>query len=269
MHTQIVTRRSPVRVTSRRLVGVVLGLLALAPAVGDADTQPKASPPSAAVTTHDGASDFDFVLGRWKVKNRVLSKRLAGSASWYEFDATSVNRPIWDGKANIEDWDGTSPRGRIQGLGVRLYDPATKRWSVYWADQRTGILGLPAMVGSFKDGVGEFFSDGSFEGKPTRERVIWSRITKDSCRWEQALSVDGGKTWETNWIMDFTRITPQDTGDKRGSSENRGRRWSVTGSDQPLLATCAGPARASLREPSLLRLTETSLETPGSCMVTP
>jgi hypothetical protein len=29
--------------------------------------------------------------------------------------------------------------------------------------------------------------------------------TPDSCRWEQAYSADGGKTWETNWIMEFTR----------------------------------------------------------------
>ena len=58
------------------------------------------------------------------------------------------------------------------------------------------------------DGRGEFFADGTTDGKPTRERVIWSRITADSCRWEQALSLDGGATWETNWIMDFTRVAP-------------------------------------------------------------
>jgi NIPSNAP len=30
-------------------------------------------------------------------------------------------------------------------------------------------------------------------------------VTSATPRWEQAFSVDGGKTWETNWIMDFTR----------------------------------------------------------------
>jgi hypothetical protein len=30
---------------------------------------------------------------------------------------------------------------------------------------------------------------------------------KDSPRWEQAFSADGGANWETNWIMNFTRVT--------------------------------------------------------------
>jgi hypothetical protein len=33
----------------------------------------------------------------------------------------------------------------------------------------------------------------------------WTSAGPDAARWEQAFSADGGKTWETNWIMDFTR----------------------------------------------------------------
>ncbi len=40
-----------------------------------------------------------------------------------------------------------------------------------------------------------------------RLRVTWSQITPTSARWEQALSGDGGKTWETNWITDFQRVS--------------------------------------------------------------
>ena len=36
-------------------------------------------------------------------------------------------------------------------------------------------------------------------------RYIWSGITPNSAHWEQAFSTDGGKTWETNWMNDFTR----------------------------------------------------------------
>jgi hypothetical protein len=35
---------------------------------------------------------------------------------------------------------------------------------------------------------------------------VWSRITREAARWEQAFSLDKGASWETNWIMDFTRM---------------------------------------------------------------
>ncbi|WP_343520085.1 hypothetical protein [Sphingomonas sp.] len=35
----------------------------------------------------------------------------------------------------------------------------------------------------------------------------WSAITAASAHWEQAFSTDGGKTWESNWHMDFTRVS--------------------------------------------------------------
>jgi hypothetical protein len=61
------------------------------------------------------------------------------------------------------------------------------------------------MIGGFADGRGEFYDQELFEGKRIFVRYVWSDITPTSCRWEQAFSADGGKTWETNWIMDFTR----------------------------------------------------------------
>jgi hypothetical protein len=62
------------------------------------------------------------------------------------------------------------------------------------------------MIGKFKDGRGEFYTQELHEGRHVFSRFIWSEITGNSCRWEQALSEDGGKIWETNWIMEFTRI---------------------------------------------------------------
>jgi hypothetical protein len=61
------------------------------------------------------------------------------------------------------------------------------------------------MVGGFKGQRGEFFSQEVFEGRHIVNRFIWTVSGPDSCRWEQAFSVDGGRTWETNWVMEFTR----------------------------------------------------------------
>jgi hypothetical protein len=86
-----------------------------------------------------------------------------------------------------------------------LYDKERDEWSLYWASSRSG-LALPPVVGRFHDdGRGVFDGDDVYDGKQIRCVYIWSRITDQSCRWEQAFSVDQGSTWETNWIADFQR----------------------------------------------------------------
>jgi hypothetical protein len=62
------------------------------------------------------------------------------------------------------------------------------------------------VVGRFENGVGTFYGNDLHEGRPVRTRFIWSEITATSALWQQALSVDDGKTWETNWYMRMTRI---------------------------------------------------------------
>jgi hypothetical protein len=158
-----------------------------------------------ATRTRDGAKDFDFWMGSWKVHNRVLRERLAGSTDWVEFEATSVARPLLDGLGN-EDEFRTDHDGGFIGMSFRFYDPEKDQWAIYWADtRRPGLLDAP-VFGSFAGDVGIFEGDDTFEGRPIRMRFIWSGITTPTPRWEQAFSEDGGETWETNWIMDFTPL---------------------------------------------------------------
>jgi len=152
----------------------------------------------------DPQRDFDFIIGNWKVHNRRLKQRLKGSNSWEEFEGASVARKIWGGAGNVDEYEADSPSGRIQGMTVRLYNPKSQQWSIYWANSASGVLETP-MIGSFKDGRGEFYDQEFFEGKSIYVRFIWSNITGASARWEQAFSADGGKTWETNWVMELTR----------------------------------------------------------------
>lgn len=145
--------------------------------------------------------DFDFLIGRWAIANRRLGRRLVGSTDWEEFASTSEVRPIFGGAGNVDEItfaDGTS------GLTVRLFDPATGRWSLNWATGDSGVF-FPPLFGEFTDGVGTFYGDEVQDGVPVRIRFVWSRITPDSARWEQAMSADSGRTWETNWYMDITR----------------------------------------------------------------
>jgi hypothetical protein len=95
--------------------------------------------------------------------------------------------------------------GRVLAITLRLFNPVTGEWSIYWATSTgDGRLDVP-MVGRFEGPRGEFFSQEVFEGRHIFNRFIWTVNSPDSCRWEQAYSADEGKTWETNWIMEFAR----------------------------------------------------------------
>lgn len=152
----------------------------------------------------DGSHDFDFLFGSWKVQNRRLKAPLTGSNSWYEFSGKAIVRPIWDGRANVDEYEADSPAGRIHGMTVRLYESKAKQWRLYWANSEKGMMEIPT-VGAFRNGRGEFFDQEIIDGRAIFVRYTWSNITEDSCRWEQAFSPDGGRTWETNWSMEWFR----------------------------------------------------------------
>jgi hypothetical protein len=150
------------------------------------------------------ASDFDFWFGSWDVRNRWLRRRLAGSDDWEEFDATVVARPLLDGVGN-EDEFRTDHAGGFIGMSFRFFDPERRRWSIYWADSRRPGELDPPVFGTFSGDVGLFEGEDVYRGRPILVRFAWTGVTTPTPRWEQSFSDDGGRTWETNWVMDFTR----------------------------------------------------------------
>ncbi|MBC6458900.1 hypothetical protein [Actinomadura sp. HBU206391] len=147
-------------------------------------------------------NDFDFLTGDWDVANRWRTDFLDETSEWEEFPAVSMASRHFEGAANFDEIE--FPTKGFAGLTVRLYDPVREEWSLYWASRRTGTL-RPPVVGRFTGDRGEFYGDDTHAGKEVRARFVWSDITAESARWEQAFSVDGEKTWVTNWIMEFTR----------------------------------------------------------------
>jgi hypothetical protein len=151
------------------------------------------------------ARDFDFWPGRWHVDNRRLRERLVASDEWDEFESTVVARPILGGLGN-EDEFRTDFGGGFVGMSFRFFDQHTRLWWIYWADsRRAGVLD-PPVAGSFDGNRGVFEGEHTFARRPIVVRYVWSEVDTDTPRWEQAFSDDGGETWETNWVMDFTRI---------------------------------------------------------------
>ncbi len=151
-----------------------------------------------------GANDFDFFFGSWHIVNERLTSRLSGGDEWERFAATQECEPILGGLGNIDRFRATRDGREFEGSSLRLFNPATGQWSIYWMDNVSCAL-LPPVVGGFVNGVGEFFGEDQHEGKAVRVRFRWSNIATDAARWDQAFSEDRGETWETNWIMTCTR----------------------------------------------------------------
>lgn len=186
-----------------RVFFLIFGLLPLQspPAIAQADSvTTQASNPQ-----RDAQHDFDFEFGAWKAHISRRLKPLTGSTTWVEYEGTSVVRKVWNGRANLGELEVSGPAGQIQGLSLRTYNPQSRQWHISWVNSAEGTVGLP-MIGGFNQGRGEFFNQEPFNGRAIFVRFIFSDITANSFRIEQAFSDDGGKTWETNWIAKFSRV---------------------------------------------------------------
>ena len=153
----------------------------------------------------DGSHDFDFEIGRWKTHLKRLEHPLSGSQSWVTYEGTTEVRKVWNGRANLVELEVDGPKGHIEALSLRLYNPESHQWSLNFSNSAGGSLGTPT-VGEFRDGVAEFYDQESFAGRAILVRFVISAIKADACHFEQAFSADGGKSWEINWVADDTRI---------------------------------------------------------------
>jgi hypothetical protein len=163
-----------------------------------------AQPTRPAPPTVGGPHDFDFELGAWSCHLQRLVHPLSGSHEWVEYDGPSVVRQVWSGRANLGELELTGPAGHIEGLSLRVYNPATQQWSITYANSRLGLT-LPPMVGGFQGGRGEFYAADTLNDRAILVRFVFSDVTKQTFRLEQAFSDDGGRTWEANWIATFRR----------------------------------------------------------------
>jgi hypothetical protein len=154
---------------------------------------------------HDAQHDWDWEIGTWKLHVRRLLHPLTGSTTWVEYNGSDVVRKIWDGRANIGEFEADGPQGHLEILTLRLYNPDTRQWSINVANSAGGTLSPPA-VGNFDNGHGEFFDQETYKGKIILLRFRVSMLSPTSCRLDQAFSTDGGKSWEVNLIDDETLV---------------------------------------------------------------
>lgn len=151
-------------------------------------------------------NDFDFLEGKWKVHNRKLKDRLAGSTAWDEFESELHMRKTLNGIGNVENYYATLKGKPFEGMAVRLFNMQTKLWTIYWMDSNTGIMDEHPVTGSFENRLGRFYGNDLFNQTPILVLYQWDARNPEHPKWSQAFSPDNGKTWEWNWEMLLTKI---------------------------------------------------------------
>lgn len=151
------------------------------------------------------ARDFDFLVGKWTLHHEKLKSRLTHSNEWEEFDNTVEDVNFLEGLGNMDVLKGTLDGQPFEGRTIRLFNPKTRLWSLYWMASNTGTMD-PPVVGSFENGIGHFFTRDAYLGKPIIMMFRWDARDKDKPIWSQAFSPDDGKTWEWNWYNVSTRM---------------------------------------------------------------
>jgi len=156
-------------------------------------------------TPSSSKHDFDFFEGRWKLHNKKLKSKLNNCTEWVEFESTQEMHKVLNGIGNIDNFLATFDGQPFEGMTVRLFNPKTNLWSIYWADSNNGKLD-PPVVGSFENNIGHFFTKDVFEDKDILVVFRWDATDRDNPVWSQAFSDNNGKTWEWNWYMFMSKI---------------------------------------------------------------
>ncbi|MEP4053118.1 MAG: hypothetical protein ABJN22_12825 [Litorimonas sp.] len=169
-------------------------------ALGELKMNTNYTPIGKGIVTGKGVGDFDFLAGNWHIRHL----RLKGGTKdvWQRFESSATVHSVLGGMGSIEELRQSD--GSDMGMAVRIWLPEKKEWADHWTSAATGVVNAP-QLGRFIDGDGVFISEEKVGTKKWQYRGVWDKITSESCRWHQSASDDGGKSWDWNWWMEWTR----------------------------------------------------------------
>jgi hypothetical protein len=140
------------------------------------------------------ASQFDFWIGDWNI---TYSDTL---------HASNHIEKIMGGCTVQENFN--DPNGNYIGKSWSVYNKNYKMWQQTWVDNQGGYIAL----------TGGMQGDSMVLITPERTvptnisatgkiimRMVYHNIKPDSFEWDWEGSTDGGKTWKSNWHLNYQR----------------------------------------------------------------
>jgi hypothetical protein len=169
-----------------------------------AQAAPAPAPNQESPALRDGQHDFDFNMGVWRTQIKRVVDPFSPSSPAMDLSGTVSVRPVWGGRAKLEEIEVDGPKGHWEALSLFLYNPQTHQWSQNYINRKIGTIGA-ALIGEFKDGRAELFQQDTFKDRSIMVRGAWDSITPNSHTYEESYSADGGKTWALAFFATKTR----------------------------------------------------------------
>jgi hypothetical protein len=151
-----------------------------------------------------GPADFDFNLGHWKSRIHSVLHPLSATPESNDMTGAVSVRKLWDGGL-LEEIEADGAKGHWEGLTIFLYNPTARQWSQFFANSKRGVLGQPPLVGDPTGGRIEMYSSDTVDGRTILVRSVWSQLKRDSHRYDEHHSDDGGKSWKLAFGVDLAR----------------------------------------------------------------
>lgn len=156
-------------------------------------------------STTSSQDDFDFFQGKFKLRNKKRKFIFNQCDEWDEFESTQEMYKVLQGLGNIDNFLATRNGKVFEGMTVRLFNPKTRLWSLYWADSNNAKFD-PPVVGSFDNNIGYFFTKDLINDNEVIVVFRWDSTDTNNPIWSQAFSKDNGQNWEWNWYMYMTKM---------------------------------------------------------------
>lgn len=154
----------------------------------------------------DGSHDFDFNLGRWHTSIHRYADPFTAPAAYGTLEGTVTVRPVWNGRALLEEIEADGPKGHWEGMTLFLYNPQSGQWSQNYANAAQGQFDAAPTIGEKRGDSIELYSQDTLNGRAILVRGLWSDIRPDSHSYTESYSDDGGKSWKPAFEAKLTRI---------------------------------------------------------------